>query len=377
VTQMGEGVNISIAKDDPEKSIVADVIELEFVDCFKACVGQTVIKPPHWPAAIDALTNQSAKAAVFAFDKKGTQKAKVKIKITSKGYSGNGKLTGLMGALEFEGTVPLSSGEHIVQVTLKDPPTALLWVKTKIMWGIEATDKSVLAGKTPVEVFFVFTDPSKMIFFTKDGVWIEALRFIFSKGKLATIKKEPEAVAGVTTACFSLPNHKYEVKRGAANFGGATTKFKLKEYIDGSDGAVNCYDQTYAVIVFSGAVGISVDGLFMEPFGFIKTVNLVGWGSCNNPFPQKPYKDNLVISPTNTMRKSFGNHMFCEFRIKIYDACAGPVKGNVNRAGYVANTIDSVMPPGNAGNGLPGTISNIVSIANVYGRIDATVKGVE
>lgn len=43
---------------------------------------------------------------------------------------------------------------------------------------------------------------------------------------------------------------------------------------------------------------------------------------------------------------AFGNHMFCEFLVKIYDACAGPVKGGVNRIGYASSTIDSVMPPG-------------------------------
>ncbi len=375
MTQIGEAVNVSIAADDPEKSIVAEVIELEFVNCFNACIGQAAIKAPHWPATIDA-EYQSTKAAVFAFNHKGSQKAKVKIKVTSKGYSGNGKLTGLMGELEFEGSIPLSSGEHTVEVTLKDPPPALCWIRTKIFWGIEATDKTILAGKTPVEVFFVFTDPSKMLFFSKNGVWIEALRFIFNRAKLGTIKKEVGAVASVTNACFGLPNHKYEVERGEAFFGGSSTLFKLKKYMDGSNKAVNCYDQTYAVIVFSGALGISVDGLFMEPFGYIKTVNLVGWGRCNNPFPQMPYKDHLEVSATDNMRMPFGNHMFCEFKIKIYDACAGPVKGDVSRVGYVANTIDSVMP-NNADKSFPGTAANIISISNVRGRFDANVKNVE
>ena len=72
-------------------------------------------------------------------------------------------------------------------------------------------------------------------------------------------------MAEVTRACFTLPNHKYDVARGAAHFGGATTRFKLKAYMDPSSGEVNCYDQAYAVIVFSGALGIFVDGLFLQP----------------------------------------------------------------------------------------------------------------
>ena len=361
MTQIGEAVNVSMGPNDPEKSIKAEVIELEFVNCFNACIGQAAIKAPHWPATIDA-EHQSTKAAVFAFDHKGSQKAKVKIKVTSKGYSGNGKLTGLMGELEFEGSIPLSSGEHTVEVTLKDPPPFLCWIRAQIFWGIDAPDKSLLAGKTPVEVFFVFTDPSKMPFFSKDGVWIEALRFIFSKAKLGTIKKEAHAVAAVTAACFSLPNHKYEVDEGAAGFGGASTRFELKRYMNSSLGEVNCYDQTYAVIVFAGALGISVDGLFLQPFGYIKTVNLVGWGRCNNPFPhQYPIENFLQVGATDLKRSGFGNHMFCEFKIKIYDACAGPVKGTVNRVQYLAHTIDTVMPT-NAPKNYSGTAAQILDI---------------
>jgi len=374
MTEINESIKTS--GTDPEKSIEAVVIELEFINCFKDCLNKTTIKPPHWPATIDALS-QSSKPAVFAFDNKGTQKAKVKIKVTSKGYGGNGKLKGLVKGLEFEGSIPLSSGEHTVEVTLKEPPTAVLWIKNKISWGVEATDRSVLAGNTPVEIFFVFSDPSKMAFFSKNGVWVEALRFIISKGKLESIKKDSEAVGYVTAACFSLPNHKYEVQRGGANFGGGSRTFSLKKYMDGSEGAVNCYDQTYSVIVFSGALGINVDGLFMEPFGYIKAVNLVGWGRCNNPFPQrKPTKDYLVVNPTDNERQPFGNHMFCEFKVKIYDACAGPVKGTVDRAGYVTNTIDTTMPA-NADTGFPGTIANIGSIALIRGSINANVTDVE
>lgn len=361
MTQIGEGIVVSASIDDPDKYITAQVIEFEFVNCFKACLGQATIKPPHWPAANDAL-NQSNKPAIFAFDNKGSQKIKVKIKVESKGYSGNGKLSGVVKGLEFEGDTPLTSGEHTVEVTLKDPPNALLWVKAKIGWKIETGDKILAAGNTHVEVFFVFTDPSKVIYFSKNGVWIEALRFIVGKGKLETTKKETDAVASVTSACFSLPNHKYEVERGKAGFGGATKIFQLKKYMSSNLGAVNCYDQTYAVIVFSGALGVGVDGLFLQPFGYIKSVNLVGWGRCNNPFPhQYPVDKFLEVAATDQKRSSFGNHMFCEFKVKIYDACAGPVKGAVDRAAYISNTIDTDMP-NNAPFGYPGKAAQILNI---------------
>ena len=53
-----------------------------------------------------------------------------------------------------------------------------------------------------------------------------------------------------------------------------------------------------------------------------------------------------MVDPQSTNRSAFGNHMFCEFTAKIHDACAGPVVGTVDRKGYVAATIDDVMPAG-------------------------------
>ena len=373
MTQIGESVNVSTIPEDPEKSIIAEVLELEFVDSFKACLAQAVINPPHWPATRNPA-NYSSKAVVFRFNHRGTQKAKLRIKITSKGYSGNGKLTGVLQRFEFEGSVPLSSGEHVVEVTLKDPPENLLWTKGEIFWGIDATDRSIMAGRTHVEIFFVFADPSLQPCFASDGVWIEALRFLFDNSSVSGVQTKPSAVEKVTQCCFGLPNHKYEIeKRGKANYGGATGTFQLKSYIDHSPGFVNCYDQTYAVIVMSAALGIGVDGLYMRPFGYIKEVHLIGWGRCNNPFPKKlPYEDYLIVDPRDPLRGAFGNHMFCEYNIKIYDACAGPVKGTVDRAGYISATIDTVMPPGWS-SVYPGSLSDIINIAPA----GASVRDVE
>lgn len=173
--------------------MLAEVIELEFLKSFKACLAQAEIKPPHWPAT-ESKANESSKAVVFKFNNRGTQKAKVKIKVTSKGYSGNGKLTGIFQRFEFEGSIPLSSGEHTVEVTLKEPPTNLTWAKGDIFWGIDATDRSVSAGKTHAEIFFIFADPALQPCFARTGVWIEALRFLFKSSSVNGEQKMPAAV---------------------------------------------------------------------------------------------------------------------------------------------------------------------------------------
>ncbi|HEY6529202.1 MAG TPA: hypothetical protein VIZ65_10950 [Cellvibrionaceae bacterium] len=364
MTEIGESVSVSIPKDDPDKELSATVLEVEFLKPFKDCINQATISPPHWPASVDS-NGFSAKAVVLPFNK-APHKAKVKVKVTSKNYSGNGKLIGVLkGSVVFEGSISLSSGEHTVEVTSTSAPAYLSWVKGPISWGIEAVDKSLSIGRTPVEIFFVFSDPAALAFFAPKGVWIEALRFLFAKARLESLTDKVAAVAEVTRACFSLVNHKYDVVRGGAHYGGATTRFKLKAYMDGTSGEVNCYDQAYAVIVFSGALGVKTDGLFLRPFGFIRPVNLVGWGRCNNPFPKDtPIKDFLEVDPQSVRRSSFGNHMFCEFTAKIYDACAGPVRGNVDRAGYVKATIDDVMPPGYTVADM-GTAAGMVNITSL------------
>lgn len=384
MTDLGESVNVTTAPIAADKDLTAEIIEVEFLNPFKACIKQAVISPPHWPAAVDGL-GLSAKAVVLAYNK-APHKVKVKIKITSTGYSGDGKLKGTLGAgLMLEGTFPLASGEHSVELTSTSAPAYLSWIKAPIFWGLEASDQSISVGRTPVEVFFVFADPAALAFFSPKGVWIEALRFIFTKARLDTLTDEKTAVAEVAKACFNLDTHKYDVERGASFYGGATGVFKLTDYISPLDGKVNCYDQTYAVISFSGALGLVVEGLFLEPFGFIRPTNLVGWGRCNNPFPRNfPIKDFLVVDPQSSTRSAFGNHMFCEFISRIYDACAGPAVGTRSRRGYVIDVIDDVMPAGypDSVKGTPLGMLPIISVPRrlVNGSViirDERVKNVE
>ena len=379
MTDLGESVNVTTAPVAADKDLKAELIEVEFLDPFNACIKQAAISPPHWPANVDGQ-GLSDKAVVLAYNK-APHKVKVKVKVTSTGYSGDGKLIGTLGAgLTLEGTIPLSSGEHSVELTSTSAPAYLSWIKAPIFWGLEASDQSISIGRTPVEVFFVFADPAALTFFSAKGVWIEALRFIFTKARLDTLTAENTAVAEVTKACFNLDTHQYDVESGASSYGGATGTFKLTDYISPLDGRVNCYDQTYAVITFSGALGLIVEGLFLEPFGYIRPINLVGWGRCNNPFPRNfPIKDFLVVDPQSSTRTDFGNHMFCEFTNRIYDACAGPAQGTRSRRGYVIDVIDDVVPARDR-DSVKGTYLDMLPIITVprrFGIRDERVKNVE
>ena len=380
--EMGEGASVAAVKVDPDKYLKATLIEISFNDTYKSCRSLGVITAPHWPAGKPDGYNKSKKAVVLQLGKGKSHTAKVKLKMDSKGLSGTGKLTGKIGKLVFEGEVPLSSGPHEVTVTLKEAPEMLYWARGSMSWEVNADTHAALAGNTRVELFFVFDDPVNRKFFKSKGVWIEALRFIFKNAKLDGAKEINEGMSRVTQGCFGLKANHYEIMEGASKFGGATRTFKLAKYMkpalrqdEPKDDFVNCYDQAYAMIVFAGALGLNVGGLFLEPFGFLKQTQLVGRGTCNNPFPTTKYEtevrnyndqrlvmgilgkkvdakppkleDFLLVDAKDPDRVGFGNHMFCEYRAagsNIYDACAGPALGTHDRAGYMANSVDTNTP---------------------------------
>ena len=139
-----------------------------------------------------------------------------------------------------------------------------------------------------------------------------------------------------------------------------------------------------------------MNGLFLEPFGFLKQTQLVGRGTCNNPFPAMKYntevqnyhdqrlilgilgkqvkakppklEDFLLVDPKDPDRNGFGNHMFCEHDKLIYDACAGPAQGEHDRTGYMVNSIDTTTPENVRG--LPRTEADIRN--NAADRIKLT-----
>ena len=379
--EMGEGASVAAVKVDPDKYLKARVTKVRFKGIYRASREKKEIDPNdwHWPAGKSDGYKKSKKAVVYQVKKDKTATATVMLKIDSKGISGKGKFTGSLGKLVFEGETPLASGEHEVTVTLKETPEDLSWAKGNMTWEIDAGAHAALAGVTPVELFFVFDDPASKKFFDPDGVWIEALRFIFKEARLEGTKQIKEGLGKVAQGCFALKTNLYEIKNGKRNFGGATTKFNLAKYMKpaprqdkAEDDFVNCYDQAYAVIVFGGALGVTVGGLFLEPFGFLKQTQLVGRGTCNNPFPTTKYEtevrkyndqrlvlgilgkkidakppkleDFLLVDAKDPDRSGFGNHMFCEHDKKIYDACAGPAQGAHDRTGYMVNSIDTNTP---------------------------------
>lgn len=132
-----------------------------------------------------------------------------------------------------------------------------------------------------------------------------------------------------------------------------TRLFAMRGYLGDNPPTVNCYDQTGILgICMSFACKDEYDrdsliAYYMEPFGFLHAIPLVGFQKdkqgnpqqCNNPFDSWQ-KDLFINQPDSPNRTKFGNHVFLMFRERIYDACAGPFIG-VKLQGYISSGIDS------------------------------------
>jgi hypothetical protein len=171
-------------------------------------------------------------------------------------------------------------------------------------------------------------------------VWTEALRFLCAKVGVVGLNTPADVARLVTQYCHSSHGLLYDIVSGGAAFvtGGSGGTFQLMNYITGASHMVNCYDQAAAVQSLSGAVGVKMNWLYLSPYGFINTTNLVGVGSCNNPFYWETNEP--ILDPEDPQRTPFGNHAFCGLGGKIFDACAGPHGGTEDAAEYCRASID-------------------------------------
>jgi hypothetical protein len=356
------GVTVTVKVPD----IAVEIIEVTWKSGIDTARNKTKITAPHWTAGpsvneedkpeLQHYATGSKKPGVYLVkSKKGVDTFEVKIKITKNTTSStSGKLSGSLGILQFEGTCSLAVGTNTVSMKFKELPDVLTHVEGDARWTLEAEKASMLIQtKTRLEVFVVFDKP--MSFYT-EGVWAEALRLVFRKAKVDGSAKSEQAAAKITGYCHTGHGMTYDTDSGASHFSALNIggpSFALMNYImkNGEDAnVVNCYDQAAAVQSLSGSVGVKVDWIYLSPYGFINTTNLVGVGSCNNPF----YKGNgtkAVVASDDPKRTAFGNHAFVSHNAKIHDACAGPHLGTENLRKYMESAIDAktsipVIAPG-------------------------------
>lgn len=347
MTQIGEPVNVGLASD--EESMKIDVlrggiVEVTFISDVKVAYAQGTVAEPHWQISSDLREGlYSKRPAVYLVKGKGNKRtATVKVKITESTFSGTGKLLGRLGIIEFTGDCPLSAGDHPVDVEIREIPETIQWIFGDIQWGLEVQNQSISLNATRAELYFVLNTPTD-IYQQKNGVWVEALRFLCRRAGLIGVKEEREAANRVAYYCHSRHGLKYDSAGGGRSSYGVGPNggtFKLRFYLRGLQAFANCYDQAAAVQALAGCVGVKLSWIFLEPYGFIKLTNLLGYGNCNNPFFLGNNSPQL-IGRNDARRTPFGNHAFCAFPPKVLDACAGPHLSSEGYEEYVEASIDA------------------------------------
>jgi hypothetical protein len=351
------GITVTVKLPD----IVVEIIEVSWKSGIDSARAKTKISAPHWkvgekveeedkPDLMHYKTGSQKPGVYLVNSKKGVDTFEVKIKVTKNTTDKTtGKLSGKLGSLSFEGDCALGVGTHTVPMKFGKLPDALTHAEGDATWQLASKELTIpVTTKTRLEVFVVFDKP--MAFYT-DGVWAEALRFVFKKAGVAGSSKPEDAAKKITTYCHTGHGMTYDTVRGGSYFGGASAidggVFNLTSYIQkiptkaGHNGLiVNCYDQSASVQTLCGAVGIKMDSLYQEPFGPIKRTNLVGVGPCNNPFFNSNASTPLVADDSSK-RTSFGNHAFPRHISKIHDSCAGPHVGTEDLRQYLVASIDA------------------------------------
>lgn len=339
-------------------NIECELLEIHWKSGLDTARNKTKITAPHWKTG-DILieddkptmmhfSSGSQKPGLYLIAGKGTYSLDVKIKISKSTVAGTATLHGKLGVLDISGNCPVSDGEHLVALTITNPPVSCAHIEGDAVWLLDVNTEGIkpLKEKSRLEVFFILDRPA--VFYSQ-GAWVEALRLAFKSAGVAGLSDDTKVVGAITKYCHSGHGMKYDTISGGSKFNALPTggsNFELMKYISrtGSQrNIVNCYDQAAAVQSFSGVLGVNVDWYFLQPYGYILRTNLVGVGQCNNPFfDSNGSKAIEVVGPP--IRTGFGNHAFIGLRTKIYDACAGLHIGTETLRQYMKAAIDATSP---------------------------------
>ena len=204
-----------------------------------------------------------------------------------------------------------------------------------------------------------------------ENAWTNALEFAIVKAGAQGKSTDKDALAAITKYLHSGHGLVYDTVSGSSRYW-ITNSFSATAYINVTNSAsatnfVNCYDQAYGVATIGNLLGptTAVVPWHTEPFGYINTTNLVGVGTCNNPFYNMTIQNiyvkdvsaagsvffgncmpptDLVCSVNDKTRTWFLRHKYVVLDVGgvdyVFDACAGPFCGESTRIDYLNRAID-------------------------------------
>ncbi|MCY1079429.1 hypothetical protein [Archangium lansingense] len=278
------------------------------------------------------------------------------------------------GVLLFSGPVDgkaLSNGAAEADVSLSSPPERFMAIQGGIRWALSGAGTTIDLGETQLELYWVPADadapylrgmPVELLRDVKSALDAPGARTLSVANNTLSFLRDgvsenlPTDVKSVVEWCFSRNPPRYDVWQGANHFTAIpnypnfdNVTLYLSRYlaaIKQPNTICNCYDQAAVLQYYLRTIGVTnVKYCFMKPFGYMAKTNLIGRGTCNNPF----YMSNNtepVVADSDPKRTAFGNHAFCFLVDKgnIADSCAGPHVGDQSVAVYVDEATDGNTP---------------------------------
>jgi hypothetical protein len=261
-----------------QAALVGEMVEVSWRSGIDLARERVKIVGPHWKKGDDVKEDNepghqkypsgSKRPGYYLVRRKAVMVGVVvKIAITkSHDQEATGTLTGFLGTLKLEGQCPTTVGVHSATLVLTNIPETLTHYEGDVVWSLSTSKISVpLANSTRLELFIGLDKPAKLY---KEGVWVEALRFLFKKAKISDLKDRNRVADIVTNYCHSKHELRYEAKFGEAKFEAQSAGgvFQLMKYLnwpkyplkkpnvfgDKKNNVVNCYDQAGPNVVLSG-----------------------------------------------------------------------------------------------------------------------------
>ncbi|KAG8967656.1 hypothetical protein FRC05_001988 [Tulasnella sp. 425] len=257
----------------------------------------------------------------------------------------------------YAATMSTLPGRVTIETVLIPFSTIVPWgIKCKLFWYliVVPTEQEIHLGPHPVELYGVSARLPPYLSY--NGIPREILAlFLLAVPRKKNVTSVSEYVKHVVYQAHYSARGSYERGSGSSSFiqflsSHRDCSFDILRWVgylrDSITYNVNCYDQG-AIVQLGVAFALQTAELesklrwhYLYPFGFINTLDLVGWGPCDNPFmPQEKARDELIMKG-NKLRTEFSNHVFLSWEWKVLDATAGPAYGDLSVEDYLEKSVD-------------------------------------
>ena len=233
-------------------------------------------------------------------------------------------------------------------------------LKWKVSWANGfVSEETTITNTGPHKVYVTLGEPCSPwdnSSWSDNNAWTSALDFIFPyvEGKSEAV----EVLRAITELLFTSGGVEFNTMYSIAGYYYDSTLlsgflgnrgFKLTNYLrdvstqSSPKPKVICTDQALGVATFGRLLGIkNIEIVCAEPFGFINTTHLVGIDDpCNNPFfMNQQFAPYPVCGVDAVNRSYFDRHIFIRYDNRVFDACVGVHKGELQQGDYLATVID-------------------------------------